>query len=433
MILLSHTVQTSHRTNYHAFAAGKTVLVSTLTLDALFGRATGTVTLNGEPLTDEIFKQHAYVVVQQDKLWPYLTCRETLRFAGELYAIAEGPDLDTAVDAIITKLGLQICADVRNSGLSGGQRRRLSLGLALVKSPTLLFLDEPTTGLDAAASEKIMQEIVSMARAEHLIIICTIHQPSTKVYNGFDQVMILSQGREAYTGDVKDATGYFESIGYPLPLQTNPAEHFLDLVNSDFSDEAEVTKILDTWQEMRPDKNNSSHHKKKDDDDEGQEGVVKLKRTTFGKEMVIMFRRHSALIARDPILYLGRCFIFLIANLIFGLVYLNARDFTQDQAANKIWVMVWFIGVPSNMGVVAVYALNDEFKAVIREVKNGMVSPVTYVVAKTVLVLPIMIVFSLFALVIPFYLIMDFPWDGFGLGIIIYAACLFVFESLAEA
>lgn len=69
-----------------------------------------------------------------------------------------------------------------------------------------------------------MQEIVSMAKAENLIIICTIHQPSSKVYQGFDQVMILSKGREAYTGDVKNGEEYFESIGYPLPLQTNPGK-----------------------------------------------------------------------------------------------------------------------------------------------------------------------------------------------------------------
>ena len=122
--------------------AGKTVLISTLTLDALFGRATGSVTLNGVDLTDTMFKQHAYVVVQNDKLWPYLTCRETLTYAGELFDIANGDRqvLDEAVTAIIHKLGLDICADVRFSGLSGGQQKRLSLGLALLKSPTLLFL-----------------------------------------------------------------------------------------------------------------------------------------------------------------------------------------------------------------------------------------------------------------------------------------------------
>jgi ABC-type multidrug transport system ATPase subunit len=77
--------------------------------------------------------------------------------------------------------------------------------------------------LDAAAAENIMQEIVRVAKDERIIILCTIHQPSTKVYNGFDQVMILSKGREAFTGNVTDATPYFEQIGYPLPVQTNPA------------------------------------------------------------------------------------------------------------------------------------------------------------------------------------------------------------------
>ena len=73
-----------------------------------------------------------------------------------------------------------------------------------------------------------MNEIIRVAKDERLVILCTIHQPSTKVYNSFDQVMILSKGREAYTGDVADATSYFESIGYPLPVQTNPVRLFED-------------------------------------------------------------------------------------------------------------------------------------------------------------------------------------------------------------
>jgi hypothetical protein len=84
------------------------------------------------------------------------------------------------------------------------------------------------------------------------------------------------------------------------------------------------------------------------------------------------------------------------------------------------------------MGVVAVYALNDEFKSVVREVKNGMVSPLTYVVAKSLLVLPIMVIFALFALVLPAYVIMDFPWDTFGLAVAIWSSCIFAHECLAE-
>jgi ABC-type multidrug transport system ATPase subunit len=123
-----------------------------LTLDAFFGRPSGKVTLNGVPITDHIFKEHCYVVVQHDKHWPYLTCRETLRYAAELYDVVAKEDVDAVVDEIITKMGLTVCATTRNARLSGGQARRLSLGIALLKQPTLLFLDEPTTGLDSGKS-----------------------------------------------------------------------------------------------------------------------------------------------------------------------------------------------------------------------------------------------------------------------------------------
>lgn len=85
--------------------------------------------------------------MQQDKHFPYLTCRETLLYAAELYHVA--PDATASaqiVDEIIDKMGLRICADTRNARLSGGQARRLSIGIALLKQPTLLFLDEPTSG-----------------------------------------------------------------------------------------------------------------------------------------------------------------------------------------------------------------------------------------------------------------------------------------------
>jgi len=230
--------------------------------------------------------------------------------------------------------------------------------LIVVLLQILLEISEPTSGLDAAAASSIMQEIVRVAKEERIIVVCTIHQPSTKVYNGFDQLMIMSRGRQAYSGDVNDAVSYFEGIGYSCPPAMNPAEFFLDLVNSDFTDEAAVTAILDTWEEKRPDGGSSSHHKKGFDDDDGQEGVTKVQKAPLRKEIEIMFRRHWSLILRDPILYLGRCGIFLTMCLIFSLVYLNGRDNTQDQTFNKFWVMVWCIGVPSNMGVVAVYAVS---------------------------------------------------------------------------
>jgi hypothetical protein len=144
----------------------------------------------------------------------------------------------------------------------------------------------------------------------------------------------MSRGREAFAGDVSDALPYFESIGFPCPAATNPAEFFLDLVNSDFSDEAAITQILDTWEEKKPDANQSSHHKKGfggGDEADGQQGVVHMKHAPLRKEISIMFRRHAIMIVRDPILYIGRSFIFLISCLIFAFVYWYGREFEQDQ------------------------------------------------------------------------------------------------------
>jgi ABC-type multidrug transport system ATPase subunit len=76
---------------------------------------------------------------------PYLTCRETLRYAAELYDVAEPEYIDAIVDEIVGKMGLAICKDTRNARLSGGQWRRLSIGIALLKNPACLFLDEPTS------------------------------------------------------------------------------------------------------------------------------------------------------------------------------------------------------------------------------------------------------------------------------------------------
>ena len=99
------------------------------------------MTLNGVPLTDSIFKKHCYVVKQQDKHWPFLTARETLTFAAELFEVADKKaDISQIVDGIIHKMGLDICADTRCARLSGGQARRLSIAVALLKQPTVLFL-----------------------------------------------------------------------------------------------------------------------------------------------------------------------------------------------------------------------------------------------------------------------------------------------------
>lgn len=262
--------------------------------------------------------------------------KESLTFAAQLYKVASPNELTAVIDGVLSSMGLDSCADVRCAGLSGGQKRRLSIAIALLKQPAVLFLDEPTSGLDSASSTAVAAEMQRVARDEGVIVVCTIHQPSTVVYSGFDQVMILSRGREAFTGRLPDAVPYFDSIGYPLPAATNPSEHFLDIVNSDFSDEDEVRGILDLWQTRKAEYT--------DDIGETKKGLSTCEDCGLMDEVKIVFKRQMLLVTRDPVLYIGRAAIFAVGTLVFALVYKNSREDTQSQSQNKFWCNSKFTG-----------------------------------------------------------------------------------------
>merc|ERR1719258_742640 len=173
-------------------------MLNMLTLDPGKGNATGYLTLNGHPLTPALYAQHCAYVTQQDLLWTFLTCREHLRMAIDLYRPSlSAKERETAIDDLLDSTGLMSCQHTKAGnmffrGLSGGQKRRLSLAIALAKRPSVIFLDEPTSGLDSAASAKIMKFLKVIAMQANIAIVCTIHQPSASVFEGFDDTLILS-------------------------------------------------------------------------------------------------------------------------------------------------------------------------------------------------------------------------------------------------
>jgi ABC-type multidrug transport system ATPase subunit len=343
--------------------AGKTTLLRVLTMEAHGGISEGIVTINGLPLTSTLFKAKCGLVAQEDYHWAFLTCRETIAYAADLMLGGLTSAEKTAkVNDIITRMGLDSCADtiVGNAfrhGLSGGQKRRLSLAVVLMKKLEYIFLDEPTSGLDAAAAAGIMDFIRTLTHTEHLVTIFTVHQPSTNIYNSFDRVMLLSKGRIAYCGLKEDVAAYLQSIGYPLPPQTNPAEFLLDIVNTDFTEDVEVEKILNAFetvgrpiQDQRMQEKLTTSLKEMDSNMKPISMKVNLIDQTF-----IMFRRHFLLAIRDPLIYVGRMVMFFFICIFFAIIYIKARERTQSQALEHLWMTVWCVGVPSNAGVIAVY------------------------------------------------------------------------------
>lgn len=95
----------------------------------------------------------------------------------------------------------------------------------------MIILDEPTSGLDAAGAAVIMSMMNKVATDMKAAVLCTIHQPSAKVFAGFDKTLILSGGRLAYYGKANEMATYMDSIGLPVPPATNPADFMLDAIN----------------------------------------------------------------------------------------------------------------------------------------------------------------------------------------------------------
>jgi ABC-type multidrug transport system ATPase subunit len=117
-------------------------------------------------------------------------------------------------------------------GVSGGERKRLNIATELVTNPSLIFLDEPTTGLDGFSAQSIMQTMLALAQNSRTVI-ATIHQPRSSIYSMFDYLMLLSEGRTMYYGRASEAVGYFSALGYICPSTFNPADFFIDFLSRD--------------------------------------------------------------------------------------------------------------------------------------------------------------------------------------------------------
>ncbi|KAK0440522.1 P-loop containing nucleoside triphosphate hydrolase protein [Armillaria borealis] len=182
---------------------------------------------------------HAYVT-QTDSLLPTLTVRETLTYAASLRLPASTSRSERAqlVDDIIRELGLKDCSNtyvgdgVRRKGCSGGELRRVSLGIQLLGNPSVLFLDEPTTGLDATSAFHLVKTLKTLAQKGRTVIM-TLHQPRSEAFLMLDRVMILSQGHALYTGVSSGAIPWFERLVHPLELHVNPADYLIDVAALD--------------------------------------------------------------------------------------------------------------------------------------------------------------------------------------------------------
>ncbi|GAV74687.1 ABC_tran domain-containing protein/ABC2_membrane domain-containing protein [Cephalotus follicularis] len=213
-------------------------------LDALAGRLspnvemTGKVLINGRKRSTNI-KEISYVT-QEDSFLGIFTVRETLTYSAHLRLPTKMTKEETKnlVEDTIVEMGLQGCADTKIGtwklrGISSGEKKRLSISIEILTNPLVLFLDEPTTGLDSASAFFVIQALRNIA-LNGRVVVCSIHQPSSDVFDLFDDLLLLSNGETVYFGEAKMAIEFFADVGFPCPTRRSPSDHFIRCISLDF-------------------------------------------------------------------------------------------------------------------------------------------------------------------------------------------------------
>ncbi|RNA33868.1 white isoform X1 [Brachionus plicatilis] len=218
--------------------AGKTTLLNALNFrNSTRYLVSGKIKLNGKLVNgDELSNRCAYI--QQDDLFiTTLTVKEHLTFMAMLKMGANFSKEQKVerVHEIIRELKIKKCKDTKigginnKKGISGGEKRRLSFASEILTDPQILFCDEPTSGLDSNMALMTVQTLANMAK-KGKIVVCTIHQPASQVFDKFDKLCLLAEGKVAYFGERESALDFFKSISYECPLKYNPADFYIDIL-----------------------------------------------------------------------------------------------------------------------------------------------------------------------------------------------------------
>ncbi|XP_039173872.1 ABC transporter G family member 6 [Eucalyptus grandis] len=249
-----------------ASGSGKSTLVDALANRIAKGSLKGSVTLNGEPLESRLLKVISAYVMQDDLLFPLLTVEETLMFAAEfrLPRTLSKSKKRMRVQALIDQLGLwnaakTVIGDEGHRGVSGGERRRVSIGIDIIHDPIILFLDEPTSGLDSTSAYMVVKVLQRIAQSGSIVVM-TVHQPSYRILGLFDRLLFLSRGQTVYSGSPMSLPLFFSEFGHPIPENENRTEFALDLIRELEGSPGGTRSLVEfnkSWQSMKQGARNS--------------------------------------------------------------------------------------------------------------------------------------------------------------------------------
>ncbi|KAF4610157.1 hypothetical protein D9613_010239 [Agrocybe pediades] len=420
----------------------------------------GSAHLNGEPIGTKKMHKISSFVEQEDALLGVLTVRESISYALRLH-LPRLPrtQVNQRVERVIRALGLQSCADQRigtpiSRGISGGQKRRVTAACAMVTFPyvpvllsslafmrlyaansmkmekletltanaifhrRILFLDEVTSGLDSTSAREVVASISALSKAEGMIVIASIHQPSLETITQFTDVVFLAEGKLCYLGRVNELEGFFEKWGRPVGRFTNPSDHAMNFLNSDFDTSGEASRTIDEFRQFYlstlPSSNATSsntggalfekgernkeqgHLIQSNDRAQDNAAVLDEEADVDGKAGVLgtLFWNTLVLAERTAINYRRNLLAYGVrAGMYCGMGFMLAviwiRLGTADSTINdRLSVHFYSVAFLAFMSVAGIPSFLEERAVYLRESKNGLYTTLPFLLSNTLVNIP---------------------------------------------
>ncbi|KAB1226064.1 ABC transporter G family member 11 [Morella rubra] len=420
-------------------------------LDSLAGRLssnaqqTGQILINGRKET-LAFGTSAYVT-QDDTLMTTLTVREAVYYSAQLQLpdSMSNSEKKERAEMTIREMGLQDSLDTRIGGwnvkgLSGGQKRRVSICIEILTRPKLLFLDEPTSGLDSAASFHVMSRIVKIAHQDGRTVIASIHQPSSEVFELFDNLCLLSTGRTVYFGPASMSEKFFASNGFPCPSLRNPSDHYLRTINKDFdadieqgshgtvSTEEVITMLVksykssETFQDVQQSVSQICQQK--------GGALEKGSHANFITQCLVLTKRSFVNMYRDLGYYWLRLAVYIALCLCVGTIFYDiGSSYGSIQARGSMLMFV--AAFLTFMAIGGFPSFVEDMKIFGRERLNGHYGVGAYVFGNSFSSIPYLLLISIVPGAIAYYLVgLQRSFEHFAYFVSVLFVCMMLVESL---
>eukprot|EP01071_Lankesteria_metandrocarpae_P010985 Lankesteria_metandrocarpae@DN5394_c1_g1_i2.p1 len=452
-----------------ASGAGKTSLLNVLARRNK--HSTGTVYFNDHvPSDNEVFERVAFIQ-QDDIFFGNLTVKEHLSIQADLRLPRDMSDADRErrVNTIIRKMSLKKCEGGKignpaiglSRGISGGEKKRLNIASELLTAPSIIFADEPTTGLDSHVAGTAVSVLRELADRGHTVI-CTIHQPNSHIFQMFDWLLLMGEGLILYSGDRLGSIKWFNDLGYKCPLSQNPAEFIVRTVAVTDDKREEKLREIDEWSDMWKQHGKAfleewstggratfveefSEYNKQQIalaersfsitpqtlesaisgafnrqssvlresrvgiDTKTSHSFVALKSGEYKqigvwKQFTTLLRREFISGSRDPTLVAARAAQSLVIGLVVGFLFFRL-SWAYTDSLTKISAMFTILMNQSMTGTFGVVQVFPEEKPVVkREYKSGFVKTIPYITAKMVGELPVHTIFPILFITLTYFL-----------------------------